>query len=1280
MLAWRTAGGRAGTWLLATAIVGAWAASSARAAEDVGKPPVPPGQHPRLLFDRRGLGTIRRRAQTPVGQAMLNTLRHHAHGHRKAFVRMLATRDPKWFAEKRKQATRLLGKFSKHCWRAALIYVATGDAADGFIAVELFRLWMSGWPPNDRIEPKQSWGNPWLAMTYDWVYELLTPAERTRAQTIFGSMVGAPTMGMIGKDWWFGGPTPAQRHVTNWTAICSSSLGVTNLAIEGEPGYNPKLTPHCIAFLRGFLDGGLAPDGAMYEGSGYASGYGSKDVPYFALALRRRGVDLIRTTHMGRVPLWLTYEMRPWGYEGVALNQSAGIYGAGGFGTLIAQEFRGLARWVFKNSTGRTPAGCAIEPGIGLINGWPAYRNERPDKLPLCHWFSTRGLVYCRSGWGQRDAHFAFNTNPVGAGHTHADQGQFCLSSNGASFFTDAGVTLFPSQYHNVVMIDGKGQGQRQAGVDAFMRSVDTGAYADLIDADLKLAYDRRLQGESRGPWTWLEYNPVQKADRRALFVRGVTGPVVLVADDIRKDAKTRRYQWLGHVPANNPITVAGRRFQVRERFGGRFLQTIGRGAVSTLVAKDVRPGVVRGWALVRSVPHIAAWASNTIVVNGRKAPYNTSYFGLGHFYKGWRWMPILPDRKPDIKLSGGDLRVELHGVSGGRVALAVFSYRKEWQPVDDPPAPGKDFIVLGADAAVHAEGVKPWDVLTAPKGVLDGVFLGITPPELSVRPNAKARTRVLRALHQRPGTRYLAVMAPRDQGDAKTVTVPEAGRGEVAEIRSDAGVDIVAGAVDSERTTGRVVTDALGAVVSATKADQSKKRWRGYAMASGSVLSVAGQKLVEATPGRVHVVNDGKHLMVRGPGGTKVTCRRLGAVQLTCNGKTGRVSGKGDTVTVTIPVLPKQWTVAVSKDGRTVAVTGNGAQPLWIPAPKAVYVTVNGVQRWFVRDRKGNVCPALETGTPFRYDNQQDAPDLKAHLAAGSDATLADLRSFDPTGRQGAVLASAAGRIELDLAIPGPGVYKATVQVVGAGPVTASTTSATGKPVTADLAATADPGVRRLVLEDVTLRTSPVRVSVRSPKRVGVVAVTLMPDYRSLPATLWTTIGPVPSPYGPENGSSAAVKQAMETVHPPEKELKLDATYTGTDGRKVAWQHSDRTGGSWMNVGVNFSIRCGFKNVNVCYAVTFITSPDDRTAQVRIACDYWANLFVNGRKVRSERARTSVAEDGAEFKGDTRTAATIHLRKGVNVVLVKSQGGTGTNSFAFAITDPGDLRLSPRP
>ena len=223
-------------------------------------------------------------------------------------------------------------------------------------------------------------------------------------------------------------------------------------------------------------------------------------------------------------------------------------------------------------------------------------------------------------------------------------------------------------------------------------------------------------------------------------------------------------------------------------------------------------------------------------------------------------------------------------------------------------------------------------------------------------------------------------------------------------------------------------------------------------------------------------------------------------------------------------------------------------------------------------------------------------------------------------------------------------------------------------------------PTGQSLSLAGLKLSSSVTGVSIRSSTRVGLASVRLEPDYRRLPANLWMTIGPFPSDFLRDGSHGEAdVKRALATAYPPEKELRFDATYEGADGQQLRWQHSDSTDGPVMLDGVNFKLRCGVERSGICYAATFITSPDARPAQIRVSCDYWANLYLNGRLVRSTRSESGVAKDGAQFKGTTRIAATLHLKKGVNHLLAKVQGGSGGSSFTAAITDPGDLAISPR-
>jgi hypothetical protein len=154
-------------------------------------------------------------------------------------------------------------------------------------------------------------------------------------------------------------------------------------------------------------------------------------------------------------------------------------------------------------------------------------------------------------------------------------------------------------------------------------------------------------------------------------------------------------------------------------------------------------------------------------------------------------------------------------------------------------------------------------------------------------------------------------------------------------------------------------------------------------------------------------------------------------------------------------------------------------------------------------------------------------------------------------------------------------------------------------------------------------------------------------------------------------------VKEALETVYPPDQKVDLSATYKGDGGEKVKWLQSDSTEGPVMKDGVNFKIRNAVSKSKICYAVTFVDSPDDRTVEMRVSCDYWANLFLNGNLIKSQRTSAGFRKDGAWFNGVTRIRATFKLKKGRNTLLAKVQGGSGGSSFTCLITDPGDLKIT---
>ncbi|HEY3378252.1 MAG TPA: hypothetical protein VGL77_12240 [Armatimonadota bacterium] len=1249
-----------GLLLLVTAC---WGKSSPREAWAI-----PPGEHPRLLFTQADLPRLRAQAQTPDGQRLLLSLRQDAFGGNDELIRNLEKNDPTWMAELRKDIAK------KKISNAALVYQLTGDQRAGWAAAELFRLWLATFPPNDKLPATLGdWGEPEYAMAYDWVYDQLTKEDRLRAEKIFAVMVGPATIDMYRTAWWMKGPHTNGRDSTNWTAICCARLALTNMALEGRPGYNPELQQICIDMTRNFLNDGIAADGAMTEGVQYPMNYGMHYTPYELMALRLRGVDLITTTHLSQAPLWFTYEMLPWGGEAQAINKSNGGYQTDTYAQFLANEFGGLGDWVYLNSRGYLQTQGPQFPQFALISGIPFPGPTRPDALPLFHWFSTIGKVISRSGWGPRDAHFTLVTNQIGAGHTHGDHGSFTLAAHGVNFIADSGYGQYASVDHNLIHIDGLGQSQQENATEAYIRSAEASNYADVVDADLKLAYDRLLVGPVEGPWHWEDYNPVAKAERRALFVRGLAGPITVIADDIQKDSQAHTYDWPAHTMLNNRIAVDGRHFTISERYGGSFIEAVDNGQQCALVGQNVPNGRYRGWLLVRGTPAAArTWSNTTTSVNGKRAPYNTTFFAQGGFSDGWFWVPIMLNGAkgdPGIDVTKSELRVDFTSVTGAQVALAAFTRDANWTPDFDIPANGGNFVVLGVESL--QQGEKPWTVSSDPLGVLDGVFLGKTAPQLRVDKATSTQMPVLHAEQRATNARYLCVMVPSERPDARVIELPENGGAQVALIRSPAGVDIVGGAVDGGMTTGDLTTNAMAAVVSLRNAEQPQSLC-GYALASGSTLRYRNAMLVEASA-NVSVINDGTRLILRGPGGASVLCATMTAKIVVYNGvETALSAGASNMVRLVIPRPAQEWQTKISPDGLRVEVTGDGPLPLKIAASKAVDVRVNGVSRYFTRDEQGAVWPLLSTGMErYLYSNQVKGEMLQALVTGGKPTPATTPRS------RKAALQFADGNATLTLKTFGPGRYQLTLGYATASADTLQITLGDARLTATGPTPDGDAALQRF--EEVELRGDSVPLVIRATKPFLLTEVRLAPALRPLPANQWMTIGPFPSPWGKQMTADNA-KIALTTVFPPERELNLDATYEGSEGKPIKWQHTDSTNGAFMAVGANFAIMNGVKNNDVCYAVTYLVSPDDRNVQMQLGCDYWANVYVNGQLVPSDRSAASKAVDGANFNGPAPFVANFRLHKGVNTLLVKCQSGSGGSSFLAAITNPGDLQISPRP
>ncbi|EDY21303.1 conserved hypothetical protein [Chthoniobacter flavus Ellin428] len=130
-----------------------------------------------------------------------------------------------------------------------------------------------------------------------------------------------------------------------------------------------------------------------------------------------------------------------------------------------------------------------------------------------------------------------------------------------------------------------------------------------------------------------------------------------------------------------------------------------------------------------------------------------------------------------------------------------------------------------------------------------------------------------------------------------------------------------------------------------------------------------------------------------------------------------------------------------------------------------------------------------------------------------------------------------------------------------------------------------------------------------------------------------WQVIGPFDN----------SERKGFETVFPPEKEIRLDATYDGKSG-PVKWQpfvSGDEYG------KLDFNKPFGMLKEVTAYAVADFQSTEERDAEIRLGCKDGWKVWLNGQFLfgRDEYHRGQQMD---QYK------LKCHLRKGANTILVK--------------------------
>ena len=310
--------------------------------------------------------------------------------------------------------------------------------------------------------------------------------------------------------------------------------------------------------------------------------------------------------------------------------------------------------------------------------------------------------------------------------------------------------------------------------------------------------------------------------------------------------------------------------------------------------------------------------------------------------------------------------------------------------------------------------------------------------------------------------------------------------------------------------------------------------------------------------------------------------------------------------------------------------------------------------------------------GLPAKAPNKADsviAIEFSRTAPSGEPPELlieTDTGLFDPA--EAKVQAFGGGshqsRYEIPVQVPATGFYRLDLSVVASSPLRLFV-KIDHRSLPGEFALTCADYPDVLRAQNVFLRQGESHLLIASEDFVpfNLLSWRLQPLWRQLRSETWLTLGPFPSPYRVP-GTEEEVRRAMQTPFAPEKEFSREARYEGAGGKWVTWQGEKKS-----HPAVDFS-RVGNGESGVCFARTVVMSPERRSAQVLLGCDWWANLFLNGEEIQSLRNPEAVKRDGAWFNAWKPLVANVTLKKGENVFLVKCHQGRAGNWLSFYLNE----------
>ncbi len=445
----------------------------------------------------------------------------------------------------------------------ALAYLLTGDRkyADLLREVLLQTSKVKSWGNGEMLARKPAWRSELqmahrsfqLAMAYDAIYDLLTPAERKQIADGLYRLCVEPLLG----DWLL---EPTRIHSLNsmghnWWTSCAGMGGILALAISNESEKAREGAEALIEVLPEWFDfaGDVIQhkpktfdrDGGMYESINYAS-FGTTEALLFRLAWLNShpGAKLEDIPQMDKLASFFCHVAYP------RTGQLHSINFGDSHKNVTGESSMFLAYAMGKENPETLWYATQIEPGQhreGFPRIFPMGFLYIPDLkkapsnpgLPTSHLWKDFGWATMRDSWG-KDATMLAVKSGMTWNHSHADANSFIIFHKGVDIIKDAGNCsygkpeyrnyFFQSPAHNVVLFNGEGQKTYQQ----YHGTMLPGSVSGLVDGG-NIKY---VLADGTGPMS----HAFDRNFRHFLWMDNV----IYIIDDIHSH-EPGHFEWLWH-------------------------------------------------------------------------------------------------------------------------------------------------------------------------------------------------------------------------------------------------------------------------------------------------------------------------------------------------------------------------------------------------------------------------------------------------------------------------------------------------------------------------------------------------------------------------------------------------------------------------------------------------------------------------------------------------------------------------------------------------------------